>query len=66
LRHRLKTGGTAKRSLHKALRTRALSETLKERYREFTSFRILASNDESLLKQTAVTHCTISVGVTAV
>jgi len=39
LRHRLKTGDTAKRSLHKALRTRALSETLKERNREYTSLR---------------------------
>jgi len=36
LRNRLKTGDTAKRSLHKALRTRALSETLKERHREYT------------------------------
>ena len=49
LRHLLKTSEIANKSKHDAVLTRALSETFSKRHNEYTSLRILASNDGTLL-----------------
>ena len=52
-RYFLKTGEIADRSEHNVVRTRALSETFNKRHNEYTSLRILASNDGTLLATTS-------------
>jgi len=49
LRHRLKTGDLTSRSERNAALIRTLSGAFRDRHKEYTNLRILASNEETLL-----------------
>ena len=47
--HRLKTGDLASRSKRNAALIRTLSEAFRDRHKEYTNLRILATNEDTLL-----------------
>ena len=57
LRHLLKQVKLPNKSEYIAVRTRALSKTFSKRHNEYTSFRMLASNDGTFLATKSCVSC---------